>query len=79
MKRKLTIMVDIELIKEFKMYAAGQDVTMSSLITKAIADILNKGNEHSLKSINIKEITQKEREDISTVDTVLPIKDLTEV
>ena len=79
MKRKLTIMVDIELIKQFKMFAAGQDITMSSLITRAIADILNKGNEHSLKSINIKEITQKEREDISTVDTVLPIKDLTEV
>ena len=91
MKKKLTLLIERELVIQLKVFAASKDITMSSLIEKAILNIIGKGDvesdttytkfgQYSIKSIPInKEITQKECEDISAVETVLPMKDLTEV
>ena len=86
-KRKLTFTIDAELIKEFKILAVNLDVTMTSLVEESIIDMIDKKkkknyttfNKYSIKEVPIQKTTQTEREDITTVDAVLPMRDLTEV
>jgi len=85
-KKRFTSTFDTDLIKQAKILAINLDVSVNKLIEEGLEHVLKKHrkkendfNSYGQHDTTNKKPTRADREDITTVDTVLPIRNLTEV